>query len=88
MIDKNYLLFYLQQLESFEGHQIEGKLYIERSKFINDFIDVQKLEEEALKLIDNYYGIPDYGENGDIIHIHNYAERKDTKHLLKSECMK
>lgn len=68
----------------FESKQIDGKHYINRSKIVEDFIDEKKIEEEAFKVIDNYYGIPEYDEKGDIIAVHHSQKRPSTDYFLKN----
>jgi len=34
--------------------------YIDKDKVVMEFIDLNKVEEEAFKMEDNYYGIPEY----------------------------
>lgn len=76
VIEKHFTVF-------FENKQICVGNYINRNKVLMDFIDEKKIEEEAFKLIDNYYGIPEYDSQGCIIHVHNYEKSPRTDYFLK-----
>lgn len=65
------------------SEKINGTNYINKEKVIEDFIDKNKLEEEAFKEIENYYGIPEYDEKGDIIAVHHSQKRPSTDYFLK-----
>lgn len=67
----------------FRGKKISGHCYINRSKLFEDFIDEKKIEEEAFRVIENYYGTTEYDEQGEIIEVHNYIKRPKTDYYLK-----
>jgi len=70
---------------SFKGKQINGMNYINEYEIVNDFIDIKKLEDEAFKIVDNYYGVPEYNEDGNIIHVHNQKEIRKLESFLKED---
>lgn len=57
--------------------------YIDKDKVIMEFIDLNKVEEEAFKMEDNYYGIPEYDKSGNIVAVHHQEERPKTDYFLK-----
>jgi hypothetical protein len=67
----------------FDGSCLEVKSYINRNEIIKDFIDMEKVEEEAMKIEDNFYGISEYDSTGNIVAVHHKGERKETKYFLK-----
>jgi len=57
--------------------------YIEKNKIIDECIDMDKVVEEAFKIEDNFYGVPEYDHTGDIIAVHHKAKRQATNYLNK-----
>lgn len=70
---------------SFKGNQIDGKNYINKSDIIKDFIDIRKLEDEAFKIVDKNYGVPEYDKDGNIIHVHNQKETRKLESFFKKD---
>lgn len=68
----------------FNGNKINGKNYINKNEIIRDFIDMKKVEEEAFKIEDNFYGIPEYDRVGNIVAVHHKGQRETTEYFLKS----
>lgn len=67
----------------FEDEKVDVRRYINRSKIIEDFINIKKVEEEAFEIVDQQYGTPEYDSCGEIIHVHNNKKRKKTDCFLK-----
>ncbi|WDF05494.1 hypothetical protein [Shouchella hunanensis] len=68
----------------FNGNKISSKNYINKNEIIKDFIDMIKVEEEAFKLEDNFYGIPEYDRVGNIIAVHHKGQRETTEYFLRN----
>ncbi|GAQ18476.1 hypothetical protein OPHB3_2416 [Oceanobacillus picturae] len=68
----------------FDGNQINGKNYINKNEIIKEFIDMKRVEEEAFKIEDNFYGIPEYDSVGNIVAVHHKDQREKTEYLLKN----
>lgn len=67
----------------FEDEKVDVRRYINRSKIIEDFINIKKVEEEAFEIVDQQYGTPEYDSCGEIIHVHNSKKRKKSDCFLK-----
>lgn len=68
-----------------DTNQINVKTYINKKEIIKEFIDLEKVEEEAFKMEDNYYGIPEYDSTGDIVAVHHPDKRPNTSYFLKED---
>src|SRR5699024_5714047 len=77
IIENNFTLL-------FDGNQINGKKYLNKDEIIKEFIDMEKVEEEAFKIEDNFYGIPEYDSVGNIVAVHHQVQRKETEYFLKT----
>ncbi|UOQ48841.1 hypothetical protein MUN88_01480 [Gracilibacillus caseinilyticus] len=67
---------------TFGDTQINQTFYLDRAKILEDFIDTEKIENEAFKIVDNYYGTPEYDEQGVLVNIHSFMERPKTDYYL------
>lgn len=45
---------------------------------------MERVEEEVMKIEDNFYGIPEYDSVGNIVAVNHKGERKEAKYFLKS----
>lgn len=66
-----------------DSHKIDVNKYLNKEEIIIKFIDMKKVEEEAFKMEDSYYGIPEYDNTGDIVAVHNQEQRPKTSYFLK-----
>lgn len=67
----------------FRNQPINPLDYIDRNKVVDEFIDMEKVIEEAFKIEDNFYGITEYDQTGNIIAVHHKAERPATSYFIK-----
>lgn len=72
----SWLIYFVFILESIND-------YIDKEEVITKFIDLNKVEEEAFKIEDNYYGISEYDKSGNIITVHHQVERPKIDYFLK-----
>lgn len=66
-----------------DSNQINVKNYINKNEIIKEFIDMKKIEEEAFKIEDGFYGIPEYDSIGNIVAVHHESQREKTEYFLK-----
>src|SRR5699024_10196096 len=78
MIEINNKLFILKIKDDY----IDVIHYIDNDKDVMEFIDLNKVEEEAFIMEDNYYGIPEYDKLGNIIAVHHQRERPKMDYFL------
>lgn len=67
----------------FDGNAINSMTFINKEKIIKEFIDMEKIEEEAFKIEDSFYGIPEYDSVGNIVAVHHKGQRGKTEYFLK-----
>ncbi|TCI52068.1 hypothetical protein EVJ30_10610 [Exiguobacterium sp. SH5S13] len=76
VINQHFSLIYRDEF-------LEVNKFVDKIKITEEFIDMNRIKEEAFRIIDNVYGIPEYDYNGNIVHVHHSANRKESNYFLK-----